>query len=256
LQDFLLIVLRKSLFSRELEARLVTLECLIFVAETMNAVCGPSGSSENGVNDPLALEILSQLRRCMTQQAQIREKLYDGLMELVKKKPYLVDHVVGVLLPQLQKFLVQDEEDNVSNLNMHDCVEEMSGNVKEPIGNLLRSIVYCLSIFNQNTEFQNEPEIFSNVLCAKKILESLATWLSSSELDDFGVDKSSDFESLQTLQLAKLLGGVYEVFLEYIVIITTFSSSIWAKRFLTLSERKQLLGDLIKEHGKAPKGKL
>jgi hypothetical protein len=176
-------------------------------------------------------------------------------MELVKKKPYLVDHVVGVLLPQLQKFLVQDEEDNVSNLNMHDCVEEMSGNVKEPIGNLLRSIVYCLSIFNQNTEFQNEPEIFSNVLCAKKILESLATWLSSSELDDFGVDKSSDFESLQTLQLAKLLGGVYEVFLEYIVIITTFSSSIWAKRFLTLSERKQLLGDLIKEHGKAPKGR-
>ena len=261
LQDFFQIVLRKSLFSRELDSRLVTLECLLFIAETScpSASQRHASTSQSAIDDRLtpsdtvAIEIISQIRRCMSQQVQLRQKLYDGLTDLVKKKPYLADYIMGILLPQIDKYIVKDGDGVVSQINLHGCIDE-SGDIIEPFAHLLRTTVNCLIVSGKERS-ADDLEGFPNILQARPIIESIATFVSATELAEFELERHSDFEKPQVLHLAKLLSNIYEVCLEFIAVFSSFSLSTWTKRFFSIIERSRGLSSLLKEHSKAAKGR-
>ena len=266
LQDFLLIVLRKSLFSRELESRLVTLECLLFIAGTSKPLSSrPSvghGSSSQVSElelipvDSVAIEIISQLRRCMSQQVQLRTALYDGLIELVTTKPDLADYILGILLPQLDKYIENDGDGVINQFLVHTCIEEVSGGIGEPLAHLLRAIMSCLVVSANIVDgAQDGPSGDSNIMQARSTMQKLATLLAASELSDFELDSQSEYERPSVLNMAKLLHGVYEVTLEYIVLVISLSSQTWTKRFLAIVERSRTLTDLLKEHSRPAKGR-
>jgi fanconi anemia group I protein len=262
LQDFLHIVLRKSLFNRELDSRLVALECLIFIAETSSPSSAHQQSSTSSQIDPCALkaadstaiEIISQVRRCMSQQVQLRQKLYDGLLDLLQIKTYLADHVLGILIPHLEAYTVKDSQGAVNQINLQGCVDELSGGINEPIAHLLRAVVGALSV-SEGEQITDEDAGCSNIAIARGLMDKIATYLSTSELTDFELDRLSDFERPHILSIAKLLNGTYETMLEYIVLFTQKSSPTWTKRFFDIIEKITLLHDLLRGHSKPTKGR-
>jgi Fanconi anemia group I protein len=266
LQDFLLIVLRKSLFSRELESRLVTLECLLFIAGTSSPPSArpPVGHGSNSQIselelmpiDSVAIEIISQVRRCMSQQVQLRSALYDGLIELVTMKPALAEHILGILLPQLEKYIAKDGDGIISQVLIQTCIDEVSGGIGEPLAHLLRAIMNCLVVSAHIVDCAQVCYLGgSNIMQARSSMQKIATLLAANDLSDFDLDRQSEFEKPSVLNLAKLLHGVYEVTLEYTVVVISLSSQTWTKRFLTMIERIWTLTDLLKEHSRPAKGR-
>ena len=71
LLDYLIIILRKALFSREADARIVALQGFLLLAQGNLCAWGAGGVDQD--QDSLALEIIGQLRRTMVQQVYMRE---------------------------------------------------------------------------------------------------------------------------------------------------------------------------------------
>ena len=259
LQDFLHIVLRKSLFNRELDARMVALECLIFIAESS---CPPSAHAHSQQADAIALktadstaiEIISQVRRCMLQQVQLRQKLYDGLLDVLHKKPYLADHILGILLPQLMAYIINDADGAITHLNLQGCVDELGGGISEPIAHLLRAMVYGL-VVSEGEQVHDDLAGCSNIATARATMEKVATFISTTELADFELDRLSDLEKPHLRHIAKLLSGIYETVLEYMVIFRPKTSPTWIREFFGIVEKTNALYELMKVPSKPLKGR-
>jgi len=236
LLDYLIIILRKALFSREEDARMVALQGFLLLAqgnlgsvraEAGNAGCSDAGGIVGGiVEDPLALQMIAQLRRTMAQQVQMREKLYDGLCEVVRAKPYLIDDVAGALFPQLQRYCQTDGSG--TRIVLEKCVDS-SNVIVEPIGKLLRAVAVCVALKTKTSappligtegvrgkEAADDHE--SSVIgAARSMLDKLSVWIADADPEDFDMDKETDFSNTETqhLSVARLLVGMHEVLFEH-----------------------------------------
>lgn len=56
-------------------------------------------------NEALCLELLGVLRRCLTQQAAVRDTLYAGLHEVLSRNPELAESLLTMLQQQLETLL-------------------------------------------------------------------------------------------------------------------------------------------------------
>jgi hypothetical protein len=61
------------------------------------------------------------LRRCLTQQSQIREKLYCGLYEIFKTNPTLHDIIFEIFLPQFMNYF--DPNPEHTPIDLKKCIE-------------------------------------------------------------------------------------------------------------------------------------
>jgi hypothetical protein len=148
LQDYIIIVLRKALFSRESEARIVALDCLLHLASSQlpsGAESGDRPGSSTGrvapVNDDLTLDLIGQIRRCMVQQLPVRQRLYDGLCEMTHSKPTMLDTIAGIIRPHLGKYVIQGDNDSCE-LEVRRCMER--GITLEPLPHLMRCALRCV----------------------------------------------------------------------------------------------------------------
>lgn len=94
LLDHVIIVLRKGLFSREEESRLVAVTGYLQLLKGFKPQSGVSASQQAPAlavisHDKLWYEILGNLRRCLTQQASVRKHLYEGTKLLFQMKPFI-----------------------------------------------------------------------------------------------------------------------------------------------------------------------
>ena len=233
LLDYVIIILRKALFSREEDARVVALQCFFLLAQGEFGMArkGDAAHGDEGqVQDALALEIIGQLRRTMVQQVYIRERFYDGLCDVVRAKSYLIDDVAAVLYPQLQRYCLTDGTG--TRIQLEKCVDGQN-KIVEPIGKLLRAIAVCVALkTNLSTaaatiegnvgECDNGKEVAVEeedgiIGAARNLLDKLAVWISDVDPEDFDMDKETDFTSTEThhLSCARLLVGCYEVLFEH-----------------------------------------
>ena len=103
--DSTVLVLRKSMFNREIEARLVG---LIGSVQLLKAFRGnaPGAQQQNSSSETerLRIELLGFLRKCLSQQDQVREELYKALPDVLRTTPSLHEAVFGLLAPQLARY--------------------------------------------------------------------------------------------------------------------------------------------------------
>ncbi|VFQ86775.1 unnamed protein product [Cuscuta campestris] len=92
-------------------------------------------------------ELSGLLRRCLCQQARVREIVYHGLLKLVLIDPLVAEHVLNFILPHFQRFLTKDTE----LLEIINCIIIENGEVfiEEPFDCLLFCTSWILQLFHQ-----------------------------------------------------------------------------------------------------------
>ncbi|KAF9605443.1 hypothetical protein IFM89_017462 [Coptis chinensis] len=254
LQDYTILVVRKALFRREDTVRLSAISAIVnlILAEKQSSKDGISSLQESssqascsqqaeipfGFRASLFQELSGLLQRCLSQQAKVKEIVYQGLIKFVLKDPLIAGSVFDFLQPHFLRFYHEDED---AHLNLSCCVKLESGKVflDEPLDCLLSCVSwilllqphgradlpseYSLACFGFSLTQENEAgrvscgEAFSNAL--SKLRKLLRNSNLKGLVDIVGQCQDSDLQSLEedkSSYLASILSGIIEVLLNVI----------------------------------------
>ncbi|XP_036211599.1 Fanconi anemia group I protein isoform X1 [Myotis myotis] len=283
MRDSLILVLRKAMFARQLDARKSAVAGFLLLLKNFK-VLGSLSSSQcsqaigisqqvhvdvhsryNAVaNEAFCLEIMDSLRRCLGQQADVRLMLYEGFYDVLRRNSQLANSIMQTLLSQLKQFY-EPQSDVLPPLKLEACILTQGDQIslQEPLDHLLCCIQHCLAWYKSKVmpsqqgeeEEEEEEEGFYQEL--DDMLESLTKRMIKSELEDFELDKSADFSQSTGIGIknnicASLVMGVCEVLMEYNFSISNFSKNKF-EDILSLFMCYKKLSDILTE--KAGKGK-
>uniref|UniRef100_A0A2K6NG40 FA complementation group I n=1 Tax=Rhinopithecus roxellana TaxID=61622 RepID=A0A2K6NG40_RHIRO len=284
MRDSLILVLRKAMFANQLDARkcavagfLLLLKNFKVLGSLSSSQCSQSlsfsqvhvdvHSHYNSVaNETFCLEIMDGLRRCLSQQADVRLMLYEGFYDVLRRNSQLANSIMQTLLSQLKQFY-EPKPDLLPPLKLEACILTQGDKIslQEPLDYLLCCIQHCLAWYKntviplqQGEEEEEEEEAFYQDL--DDILESITNRMIKSELEDFELDKSADFSQSTSIGIknnicAFLVMGVCEVLIEYNFSISNFSKNKF-EDILSLFMCYKKLSDILNEKAGKAKTKM
>ncbi|XP_011803705.1 PREDICTED: Fanconi anemia group I protein isoform X2 [Colobus angolensis palliatus] len=284
MRDSLILVLRKAMFANQLDARksavagfLLLLKNFKVLGSLSSSQCSQSlsfsqvhvdvHSHYNSVaNETFCLEIMDSLRRCLSQQADVRLMLYEGFYDVLRRNSQLANSIMQTLLSQLKQFY-EPKPDLLPPLKLEACILTQGDKIslQEPLDYLLCCIQHCLAWYKntviplqQGEEEEEEQEAFYQDL--DDILESITNRMIKSELEDFELDKSADFSQSTSIGIknnicAFLVMGVCEVLIEYNFSISNFSKNKF-EDILSLFMCYKKLSDILNEKAGKAKTKM
>nr|XP_011750583.1 Fanconi anemia group I protein isoform X4 [Macaca nemestrina] len=284
MRDSLILVLRKAMFANQLDARksavagfLLLLKNFKVLGSLSSSQCSQSlsfsqvhvdvHSHYNSVaNETFCLEIMDSLRRCLSQQADVRLMLYEGFYDVLRRNSQLANSIMQTLLSQLKQFY-EPKPDLLPPLKLEACILTQGDKIslQEPLDYLLCCIQHCLAWYKntviplqQGEEEEEEEEAFYQAL--DDILESITNRMIKSELEDFELDKSADFSQSTSIGIknnicAFLVMGVCEVLIEYNFSISNFSKNKF-EDILSLFMCYKKLSDILNEKAGKAKTKM
>ncbi|XP_030045550.1 Fanconi anemia group I protein [Microcaecilia unicolor] len=283
MRDSLILVLRKAMFSSQIDARksavagfLLLLKNFKVLGSLSSSQCSQAiGASQVQVdvhmrynaaaNEAFCLEILSGLRRCLSQQADVRLMLYEGFYDVLRRNSQLASSILQTLLSQLKRYY-EPEADLLPPVKLEGCISAQGDQVflQEPLAHLLCCVQLCLiwcrnSIQqpSENEEDEDEDDEMGSQQDLEEMMDSITRRMIKSELEDFELDKSADFSSTSGVGMknnifALLVMGVCEVLMEYNFSVGNYSKNKF-EEILSLFKCYSKLSDILKE--KAGKGK-
>nr|XP_055048515.1 Fanconi anemia group I protein [Misgurnus anguillicaudatus]XP_055048516.1 Fanconi anemia group I protein [Misgurnus anguillicaudatus] len=283
IKDALILVLRKAMFSSHLDGRKAAVAGFLLLLKNFR-VLGSLASSQSSqaitssqvqadvhsrynaaANEAFCLEILSSLRRCLNQQADVRLMLYEGFHEVLRRNSQLASSIMQTLLSQLKRYF-EPEQDLLPPLKLESCISAHGDQVflQEPLAHLLCCTVHCL-LWYQNVrtggglsddeDDEDDEGGVQNELHG--ILESITKRMIKSELEDFELDKCAEFSTSSSVGVknsiyAVLVMGVNEVLMEYNFITANYSKNR-IEEVLELFKRYHKVSEILRE--KAGKGR-
>uniref|UniRef100_A0A668AV17 FA complementation group I n=1 Tax=Myripristis murdjan TaxID=586833 RepID=A0A668AV17_9TELE len=287
LKDALILVLRKAMFSSQLDGRksavtgfLLLLKNFKVLGSLASSQCSQTISSSqiqvdvhsrynSAANEAFCLEILSSLRRCLGQQADVRLMLYEGFHDVLRRNSQLASSIMQTLLSQLKRYY-EPEQDLLPPVKLEPCITAQGDQVflQEPLAHLVSCTVHCLlwlqssrpsalrNTDDSDDDQDEEEEGYQSEL--QTILESMTRRMIKSELEDFELDKSAEFSLGSSVGVknniyAVLVMGVYEVLIEYNFMKGNYSKSRF-EELMELFNRYHKLADILKE--KSGKGRV
>uniref|UniRef100_UPI0037E9ACE8 Fanconi anemia group I protein n=1 Tax=Semicossyphus pulcher TaxID=241346 RepID=UPI0037E9ACE8 len=288
LKDALILVLRKAMFSSQLDGRksavtgfLLLLKNFKVLGSLASSQCSQAISSSqvqvdvhsrynSAANEAFCLEILSSLRRCLGQQADVRLMLYEGFYDVLRRNSQLASSIMQTLFSQLRRYY-EPEQDLLPPVKLEPCITALGDQVylQEPLAHLGSCTVHCLLWLqnmrhsanpnagdSDNDEDEEEEGGYQSEL--QTILESMTRRMIKSELEDFELDKSAEFSMGSSVGVknniyAVLVMGVYEVLMEFSFIKANYSKSHF-EDLLELFNRYHKLAEILKE--KSGKGRV
>ncbi|XP_060892580.1 Fanconi anemia group I protein isoform X1 [Labrus mixtus] len=285
LKDALILVLRKAMFSSQLDGRksavtgfLLLLKNFKVLGSLASSQCSQAVSSSqiqvdvhsrynSAANEAFCLEILSSLRRCLSQQADVRLMLYEGFYDVLRRNSQLASSIMQTLLSQLRRYY-EPEQDLLPPVKLEPCITALGDQVylQEPLAHLVSCTVHCLlslqnmhrsaraNMDDSDDEAEEEEGYLSEL---QTILESMTRRMTKSELEDFELDKSAEFSMGSSVGVknniyAVLVMGVYEVLMEFSFTKANYSKSHF-EELLELFNRYHKLAEILKE--KSGKGR-
>ncbi|TSK45830.1 Fanconi anemia group I protein [Bagarius yarrelli] len=282
LKDALILVLRKAMFSSQLDGRksavagfLLLLKNFRVLGSLASSQCSQALTSSQiqadvhsrynaAANEAFCLEILSSLRRCLSQQADVRLMLYEGFHDVLRRNSQLAGSIMQTLLSQLRRYY-EPEQDLLPPVKLESCISAQGDQIflQEPLAHLLSCTIHCLLWYqsvqdpssNESDDEEEDEEGFQDELHA--IMESVTRRMIKSELEDFELDKSAEFSMASSVGVknnvyALLVTGVYEVLIEYNFTTGNYSKSRFQDA-LELFNRYHKLAEILRE--KSGKGR-
>ncbi|KAM9754129.1 Fanconi anemia group I protein isoform 1-T1 [Menidia menidia] len=286
LKDALILVLRKAMFSSQLDGRksavtgfLLLLKNFKVLGSLASSQCSQAVSSSqvqvdvhsrynSAANEAFCLEILSSLRRCLSQQADVRLMLYEGFYDVLRRNSQLASSIMQTLLTQLRRYY-EPEQDLLPPVKLEPCITAHGDQVylQEPLAHLLSCTVHSLlwlhsmrqaaaASGDDSDEDEEEEEGYQSDLQA--ILESTTRRMIKCELEDFELDKSAEFSMGSSVGVknniyAVLVMGMYEVLIEYNFIKASYNKSRF-EELIELFNHYNKLSEILKE--KSGKGRV
>jgi fanconi anemia group I protein len=207
LQDYAILILRKSMFSMDIQSREVALNGFLSILKVNTAARMGTSSGENSLD----FEILGTIRRCFSQQSNVKKQLYEGLALVIEKKPQLIDTISGYLISHFFQFY----KSSSTPIVLEKCVNSNTTELIEPLPHLLL-ILQKLDLNCPESDRESK-----NMIELKKIMNSLADRICESKLEDFDLDDSTEYspatdEGKENQILGGLLCGVFQVVMEYL----------------------------------------
>ncbi|GAB4818334.1 hypothetical protein N2152v2_005380 [Parachlorella kessleri] len=261
-QDYLVMLLRKAMFSREVHARLLAARGFLYMiieelkdpavsaAFMAGGSEGQAGSSSQvpsmsqmssltgGPGGATLLhELMSFLRRCLSQQAEVRRALYEGMPAVLAADPSAQECIVEPLLPHFCQFYETNEQ-LTPPLKLEACARLQGETVRvvEPLQHLLAALRRVLRIsadlpagateagnFNFGTDLSDlDEDAGAAAQALQKRFQALRHRLVNCTLEDFSFDGSTDFSADQpagelSQATADILLGCMEVAMEDLV---------------------------------------
>ncbi|NXP46312.1 FANCI protein, partial [Heliornis fulica] len=281
-RDSLILVLQKAIFSRQLDARKAAVAGFLLLLRNFK-VLGSLSSSQcsqvigatqiqadvhacynSAANEAFCLEILGSLRRCLSQQADVRLMLYEGFYDVLRRNSQLASSIMETLLSQIKQYYLP-QPDLLPPLKLEGCIMAQGDQIflQEPLAHLLCCIQHCLAWYKstvhlcQGAEDDNEEEDVGFEQNFEDMLESVTQRMIKSELEDFELDKSADFSlssgvGVKNNIYAIQVMGICEVLIEYNFNIGNYSKSKF-EDVLGLFTCYNKLSEILKE--KAGKNK-
>ncbi|KAM9637706.1 Fanconi anemia group I protein isoform 2-T2 [Morphnus guianensis] len=281
-RDSLILVLQKAIFSRQLDARKAAVAGFLLLLRNFK-VLGSLSSSQcsqaigatqvqadvhacynSAANEAFCLEILGSLRRCLSQQADVRLMLYEGFYDVLRRNSQLASSIMETLLSQIKQYYLP-QPDLLPPLKLEGCIMAQGDQIflQEPLAHLLCCIQHCLTWYKstvhlcQGTEDDDEEEDVGFEQNFEEMLESVTRRMIKSELEDFELDKSADFSlssgvGVKNNIYAIQVMGICEVLIEYNFNIGNFSKNKF-EDVLGLFTCYNKLSEILKE--KAGKNK-
>ncbi|XP_041650949.1 Fanconi anemia group I protein [Cheilinus undulatus] len=290
LKDALILVLRKAMFSSQLDGRksavtgfLLLLKNFKVLGSLASSQCSQAISSSqiqvdvhsrynSAANEAFCLEILSSLRRCLSQQADVRLMLYEGFYDVLRRNSQLAGSIMQTLFSQLKRYY-EPEQDLLPPVKLEPCITALGDQVylQEPLAHLVSCTVHCLQWVqnmrrsvrrnaeesdDDDDDEEEEEEGYQSELQA--ILESMMRRMIKSELEDFELDKSAEFSMGSSVGVknniyAVLVMGMYEVLMEFSFNKANYSKSNF-EELLEFFNRYNKLSEILKE--KSGKGRV
>uniref|UniRef100_A0A3Q2CH73 FA complementation group I n=1 Tax=Cyprinodon variegatus TaxID=28743 RepID=A0A3Q2CH73_CYPVA len=289
LKDSLILVLRKAMFSSQLDGRksavtgfLLLLKNFKVLGSLSSSQCSQAISSSqvqvdvhsrynSAANEAFCLEILSSLRRCLGQQADVRLMLYEGFYDVLRRNSQLASSIMQTLLSQVRRYY-EPEQDLLPPIKLEPCITAHGDQVflQEPLAHLVSCTVHCLmwlqnaqraaNLNADDSDEEEEEEGYRAELQA--MLESMTRRMIKCELEDFELDKSAEFSLGSSVGVknniyAVLVMGLYEVLMEYNFIKANYNKSRF-EELLELFNKHHKLSEILKEKsgkGRAPSHK-
>ncbi|XP_042659947.1 Fanconi anemia group I protein [Tyto alba] len=281
-RDSLILVLQKAIFSRQLDARKAAVAGFLFLLRNFK-VLGSLSSSQcsqaigatqvqadvhacynSAANEAFCLEILGSLRRCLSQQADVRLMLYEGFYDVLRRNSQLASSIMETLFSQIKQYYLP-QPDLLPPLKLEGCIMAQGDQIflQEPLAHLLCCIQHCLTWYKstvhlcQGAEDDDEEEDVGFEQNFEDMLESVTRRMIKSELEDFELDKSADFSlssgvGVKNNIYAIQVMGICEVLIEYNFNISNFSKNKF-EEVLGLFTCYNKLSEILKE--KAGKNK-
>ncbi|NP_001108323.2 Fanconi anemia group I protein [Gallus gallus] len=281
-RDSLILVLQKAIFSRQLDARkaavagfLLLLRNFKILGSLTSSQCSQAiGATQvqadvhacynSAANEAFCLEILGSLRRCLSQQADVRLMLYEGFYDVLRRNSQLASSIMETLLSQIKQYYLP-QQDLLPPLKLEGCIMAQGDQIflQEPLAHLLCCIQHCLAWYKstvhlcKGAEDEEEEEDVGFEQNFEEMLESVTRRMIKSELEDFELDKSADFSPSSGVGVknniyAIQVMGICEVLIEYNFKIGNFSKNKF-EDVLGLFTCYNKLSEILKE--KAGKNK-
>ncbi|NXC59654.1 FANCI protein, partial [Aleadryas rufinucha] len=257
-RDSLILVLQKAIFSRQLDARKAAVAGFLLLLRNFK-VLGSLSSSQcsqaigatqvqadvhacynSAANEAFCLEILGSLRRCLSQQADVRLMLYEGFYDVLRRNSQLASSIMETLLSQIKQYYLP-QPDLLPPLKLEGCIMAQGDQIflQEPLAHLLCCIQHCLAWYKstvrlcqgaEDDEEEEEEEGVGFEQNFEEMLESVTRRMIKSELEDFELDKSADFSlssgvGVKNNIYAIQVMGICEVLIEYNFNIGNFSKN-------------------------------
>ncbi|NXY48235.1 FANCI protein, partial [Ceuthmochares aereus] len=254
-RDSLILVLQKAIFSRQLDARKAAVAGFLLLLRNFK-VLGSLASSQcsqaigatqvqadvhacynSAANEAFCLEILGSLRRCLSQQADVRLMLYEGFYDVLRRNSQLTSSIMEMLLSQIKQYYLP-QPDLLPPLKLEGCIMAQGNQIflQEPLAHLLCCIQHCLAWYKstvqlcQEAEDDDEEEDVRFEQNFEEMLDSVTRRMIKSELEDFELDKSADFSlssgvGVKNNIYAIQVMGICEVLIEYNFNIGNFSKN-------------------------------
>ncbi|XP_065648758.1 Fanconi anemia group I protein isoform X5 [Hydra vulgaris] len=278
IKDSLILVLKKSMFSKNLESRKIAVTGFLLILKHFRidsegggfslpsqiafsqsyscsqVVVSTQGRYNVAANEAFCLEILGSLKKCLSQDSYVRQQLYEGIYEVSCRNPQLSNSILDLLFSQFLKYFIRDPI-ILPPLDLNLCIgeEDEKAVILEPLPYLLHALQMCASKSAKRLDRdEDEDESLSHLLDdVEECLASLTKRLIKSSLEDFDMDKSTDLsgssEGLKNHIKAKMLLGVYEVFIEYNFTNAATISIDTCNIIKELFEQHQKLSELIQD---------
>jgi hypothetical protein len=256
LQNYLILILRKAMFSSQLPSRVTAIEGFFSILKNLSSYepsLGPT-SSQSVLHQQheetlfkTYYEIFGCLRRCTSQQWEVRKLLYEKLPKLFDHiPPTLQQFFFSLLHHQLSKYIVESS-DNLP-LNLFDALEGSKfGKEKfrsvETLGEIIQCSALCLTGYD--SEGKNS-DLDTNYLKLKQLLLEISNRFSSLQLS--GVDWVQDCPTLSSELKPQM--DLEAAFLIRDVLIGLIDFTFLCGSPDQLSESERRVGDLFLQYEK------
>ncbi|KAG0167084.1 hypothetical protein DFQ28_006686 [Apophysomyces sp. BC1034] len=262
-RDGLVLVLRKSMFAKDLDGRKISVNGFLCLLRNQVLVAEQGKGRNSMKSEVVAFEILGILRRCFNQQAEIRADAYSGICILAQQHTMLTSDIYDIFSAQFLR--IYEKDTNVASpLKLDACVENASNGgyprLLEPVHLLLVNLLQTVrALSDESTNSGKYKMVGASLNTIHDQITSLTFRLSKADIEDYELEKTSNFDMATNLGLrnnmyANILLGCYEAATEH-EFVSRGNSVESFEIILNLFKKRKNIINLLRENSTNAKGR-